>query len=125
MATSISRILFSAVLLSSVFSQNALAQYPGNASAGQKVYTRTCVACHGTDGTGAIPGVPDLTGKKSPLVTESHKVLFEHILNGFRSPRSFMGMPPKGGDGSLTIKDIQDVLKYMHEKFGYTLGGRH
>ncbi|MFH1820201.1 MAG: cytochrome c, partial [Pseudomonadota bacterium] len=29
---------------------------------GQAVYNGTCIACHGSDGTGSLPGVPDLTG---------------------------------------------------------------
>lgn len=125
MVISFSRCLFGVALLSATLMQPALAQFPGNASAGEKVYKRTCVVCHGTDGTGAIPGAPNFTDKKSPLVTESHKVLLEHVLNGFTSPGSTMSMPPKGGNEDLTIRDIQNVLKYMHEKFGYTLGGRN
>jgi hypothetical protein len=35
--------------------------------AGKVVYDETCVACHGPDGTGVLPGVPDFTSKSGPL----------------------------------------------------------
>lgn len=122
MATSVGRFLIAAVLLLIGLPRPVLGQDPGDAAAGEKVYNQTCIACHGADGSGGIPGVPDLNGKNSPLAKESHKVLLEHVLNGFRAPGAFMSMPAKGGNESLTIKDLQDVLKYMHEKFGYKLG---
>ena len=30
-----------------------------------------------------------------------------------------MAMPAKGGNDDLTIKDLRDVLIYLHEKFHY------
>ncbi len=93
---------------------------PGDADAGGKVYNQTCVACHGENGEGAIPGTPDLT-LKDGVLAQSESILLQHLLNGFQSPGSPMAMPAKGGDDELTIKDLRDVLTYMHRKFHYNV----
>lgn len=86
------------------------------AESGQAVYQSTCVACHGAEGEGALPGVPDLTG---PL-SKPDDVLMDHIINGFQTPGSPMAMPPKGGNPALTREDIEQVPRYMRETFGGT-----
>lgn len=87
------------------------------AAPGQAVYEGTCIACHGADGKGALPGVPDLTDPKGPL-SKSDDVLINHIVDGFQSAGSPMAMPPKGGNPALTREDIEGVLRYMREVFG-------
>lgn len=91
----------------------------GDADAGERVYNETCVACHGSDGRGAVAGVPDFASKDSGLNHQSDSILLHHILNGFQDSRSPFPMPPKGGNPDLTVKDIQDVLSYLHLKFHY------
>lgn len=86
-------------------------------SHGKSVYERTCVACHGPDGKGALPGVPPLGGKGGRLAKDD-KVLMKNMLDGYQSPGSPLGMPPKGGDPSLTEEDAKAVLQYMREAFG-------
>ncbi len=88
---------------------------------GMKIYQQNCVACHGSDGTGALAGVPDLTkiagfNGKPELHGEVFQH-FEHVKNGLKRPGDPMAMPPKGGNPNLTEQDIREVLKYMHEKF--------
>lgn len=89
--------------------------------AGMKIYQKDCVACHGSDGTGVIAGVSDLTqvaGFKRGADSEAS--LFqhiEHVKKGKKTPGSPIAMPAKGGDPNLTNQDIREVLKYMHEKF--------
>lgn len=86
---------------------------------GREVYQGTCIACHGADGTGALPGVPDFTAKDSPLGNPD-EVLVERMMNGFQSSDSPMAMPAKGGNPALTREDIEQVLRYMRKTFGGT-----
>lgn len=86
------------------------------AADGQSIYQGTCVACHGADGKGAIPGVPPLGGKNGRL-SKSDAVLMKNMIEGYQSPGSPMAMPPKGGDPSLTEADIAAVLEYMRKAF--------
>lgn len=83
---------------------------------GKGTYESTCIACHGPDGKGAVPGAPDLTGPKSPLA-QPDKVVMKRMIEGFQSPGSPMAMPPKGGNSSLTERDIEEVLRYMRATF--------
>ncbi len=66
-----------------------------DAAAGKAVYAQTCIACHGANGKGTIPGVTDFTGEDSPL-SKSAAELVKNISEGFQSPGSFMAMPAKG-----------------------------
>lgn len=84
---------------------------------GQKIYEQTCVACHGADGRGTLPGVPDFTSKNGPMVKDD-ELLLRHITDGFQTPGSMMAMPPKGGNSDLTEEDIQLVIQFIREKYG-------
>jgi mono/diheme cytochrome c family protein len=85
-------------------------------SRGEVVYNGTCIACHGGDGAGTLPGVPDLTGKEGPLAQDDAVVL-KRMADGFQSTGSPMGMPPRGGNPALTDTDLKAVLKYMRKEF--------
>ncbi|BAU49762.1 cytochrome C [Sulfurifustis variabilis] len=87
------------------------------ASHGKAVYGRTCVACHGSDGKGALPGMRALGGKKGSL-GKPDDALVKSILEGYQAPGAPVAMPPKGGDPSLTGQDAIAVLRYMREAFG-------
>lgn len=98
----------------------ALAAFAAGAQAashGKSVYERTCIACHGANGKGALPGVPPLGGKGGRLA-KPDAVLIKSMLDGFQTPGSPMAMPPKGGDPSLTEEDAAAVLQYMRKSFG-------
>ncbi len=84
---------------------------------GEKVYAQTCIACHGANGKGMIPGVSDLTAADGPLV-KSDDVLIASIRDGLTTPGKPLSMPPKGGNPSLSDEDIQAVLAYVREAFG-------
>jgi cytochrome c5 len=84
--------------------------------AGQKVYEATCFVCHGKDGKGALPGVPDMTSKKSRL-KQDDALLLKHATEGYQSKGSMMAMPAKGGNPSLTEKDMKNVIAYMKANF--------
>lgn len=85
-------------------------------ASGKSIYQQNCTACHGADGTGALPGVPDLTIKKGRLA-KSDSTLIKNIIQGFQSAGSPMAMPPKGGNTKLTDTDIKEVVGYLRETF--------
>jgi len=86
-------------------------------AAGKAAYSTTCVACHGADGTGAIPGVVDLTTANGPL-SKSDEELIKNITDGFQSPGSMMAMPAKGGNPELSDEDIAALVAYLRDAFG-------
>ncbi len=86
-------------------------------TAGKGVYSQTCIACHGANGKGAIPGVPSFTSSDGPL-SKTDAVLQKHISEGFQSPGSPMAMPAKGGNPSLDESDIEAVLTFIRAEFG-------
>ncbi len=90
---------------------------PPDLGRGQTVYEETCVVCHGADGKGEIPGVPDFTKPDGPMKTPDN-IHFGHVIDGFESPNSDMAMPPNGGNPDLTEQDVRDVLAYMRDRFG-------
>lgn len=94
----------------------AVATEPAGAASGEAVFRQTCIACHGENGKGVVPGAPDLTRSDGPLA-QSDEVVIRHIIEGFQSPGSPMAMPPKGGNPALTQADIEAVLAYMRERF--------
>ena len=84
---------------------------------GAEIYARTCVPCHGVDGRGSLPGVPDLTDRDSRLAKPDDELL-RNMLEGYQSPGSPMAMPAKGGNANLTESDLRKVLRYLREAFG-------
>ena len=103
-------LLPSMLLLS--FSANA----QDDVGKGAEVYEGTCIACHGENGKGEIPGVADFTSKDGSL-TKNDAVLFDHILNGFQSENSDLEMPALGGNEDLTEQDIKNVIAYIRATF--------
>lgn len=86
------------------------------ADPGKDIYIKTCLVCHGEDGKGVMPGVPDITGKDGPL-SQANETLLKRMTEGFQSPGSPMAMPPKGGNPAITEKQMQEVLKYLQRTF--------
>lgn len=105
-------IMLSAVSL--VYSGLSLAA--GDIDRGAAVFNGTCIACHGSDGSGSFPGVPDLTGNKG-LLSQDDTVLLKRMTEGFQSPGAPMAMPPRGGNPGLTDSDLKAVLKFMRKEF--------
>ena len=95
------------------------AQAQDSVSNGAEVYEGTCIACHGENGKGEIPGVADFTSKDGSL-TKTDDVLFDHILNGFQSANSDLEMPALGGNEELTEQDIKNVIAYLRATFQKT-----
>jgi len=84
---------------------------------GKDIYTQTCIACHGGNGKGVLPGTPNFTDKTGRL-TKSDAELMDSLMNGFQSPGSPMAMPAKGGNDALTTGDLKNVLQYLRDTFG-------
>lgn len=102
-----------------VFEGGAASKTVASASAfsGSDIYSQTCIACHGDNGKGTVPGAPNFTRSDGPL-SQSDETLFKHIKQGFKTPGSAMAMPPKGGNMSLTDADINAVLAYLRGTYG-------
>jgi len=85
--------------------------------AGEKLYSQTCVACHGANGKGVLPGVSDFTSADGPL-TKSDAELNKSITEGRSTPGAVLSMPAKGGNPSLTDDDILALIAYLRSNFG-------
>ncbi len=86
-------------------------------AAGKAVYSQTCIACHGANGKGTIPGVSDFTKTDGPL-SKSDEELVRSISEGLATPGAALSMPAKGGNPSLTDSDISSLIAYLRSAFG-------
>ena len=82
---------------------------------GQSLYAENCAMCHGSNGKGAMPGVPNFT-KPGGVLAQSDAVLTPRILNGYKAPDSSMGMPPM--KEQVNADQVHEILEYMHKTFG-------
>ena len=101
-----------ALVLGSAIAGCALAASPG-----QAIYETHCSVCHGHDGKGTLPGVPDFT-RKNGVLSLPAAVLLQRIEHGYQGRGAPMAMPPRGGDPSLTDEQIERVLAYLRSRFG-------
>lgn len=85
-------------------------------STAQEIYEGSCAACHGQDGEGEFPGVPDFSVQQN-LLAKPRSILLKNILEGFESPNSSMAMPPRGGNPDLSINEIEQSLDYLINRF--------
>lgn len=90
--------------------------FTADLKSGKKVYSATCFVCHGKDGKGPLPGVPDMTGKKTRLL-QNDAILLKHVTEGYQSKGSPMAMPAKGGNPNLTEADLKNVIAFMKASF--------
>ncbi len=119
------KILALVPILTVLFAGGALAYHDTDAdtNSGKAIYNQTCVACHGAEGTGQVPGAPDFT-KTGGVLSKPNDVLLKHMENGVQSPGSPMAMPPRGGNPNLSEQDLKAVLAYLHKRFGISHAGR-
>ena len=83
---------------------------------GQEIYESNCLACHGANGKGSIPGVPNFTDKNGPL-SKSDSELLSNIITGIQSPGSPMPMPARGGNSQLSDAELNAALQYIKASF--------
>jgi len=86
------------------------------AVSGELLYTRNCMVCHAEDGSGAMPGVSDLTENKTWLTIEEEHLLAK-LKNGIQKEGAIISMPAKGGNPDLTDSDLKGIIRYMRQKF--------
>ena len=73
--------------------------------AGKEVYNKSCAACHAS----GVMGAPK-TGDKNiweSLLAKGKGTLYDHSIKGYKS------MPPRGGNSSLTDKQVKAAVDYM------------
>jgi len=81
------------------------------------LFNQTCVACHGANGKGALPGIPDFTSAQGPLARKTDAQLAESILNGLQTPGAAMAMPAQGGNPVVTGAAAAALVRYLREQF--------
>jgi len=79
----------------------------------EQLYQQSCLVCHGDDGSGNMPGVPDLADSKT-LSENDDAFLLGRIKAGIQTPGNIV-MPPKGGNPALTDEQLLSVLRYVRQ----------
>lgn len=92
------------IVVSLLFAAPALAAKP-DLNHGKKIYTQVCAMCHASGIAGA-PKFGDHAAWKD-RIAEGLPTLEEHAIKGFN------GMPPRGGNASLSDADVKDAVAYM------------
>jgi len=85
-------------------------------SSGKDLFNTSCTICHADDGSGAMPGVLDLTETRDWSKLTDKKLL-ANLKKGSQKSGSGMKMPPKGGNPNLTDKDLLLIISYMRKEF--------
>ena len=67
-----------AIVALASFVTPAMASADDVVETGKTVYSQTCIACHGANGKGAIPGVSDFTKADGPLI-KSDEVFYQVV----------------------------------------------
>lgn len=78
----------------------------GAITAGQPIYDQSCSVCHAADGTGALPGAPDLTSSEKQEELRSESGEFPCVVAEGRA-----AMP--GWKETLSPEQIWQVLTYI------------
>lgn len=86
------------------------------ASQGEKLYMQNCMICHADDGSGAMPGIFDLTENKAWSSIDEQSLLAK-LKKGIQKEGTIMNMPAKGGNPNLTDKDLKEIMNYMRQTF--------
>jgi cytochrome c5 len=98
------------VILAALAAPACLAAAPSKAdlAKGEKVYTSTCQACHGT----GVLGAPKAGDKAAwqPRAAKGVNALYESALNGVRT------MPARGGNPALKSDEVKAAVDYMLSK---------
>ena len=83
---------------------------------GEQLYLKNCMVCHADDGSGAMPGVSDLTENKSWAIVDK-EILLSKLKRGIQKKGATMSMPAKGGNPNLTDNDLKMIIHYMRKSF--------
>lgn len=77
----------------------------------EAIYFETCYVCHGDDGAGNMPGVPDLTQSRA-LFADDEAQIVARLKKGIQSPGN-IAMPPRGGNPDLSDEQLLQLLRFM------------
>jgi mono/diheme cytochrome c family protein len=103
--------------LTAVFAQSPspAASAAGDPTHGSQLYSQTCTACHGANLEGGVGPklnpIQNLGNTKDPLSPQYLEGVITHGLQGVGGYST--AMPAKGGNTSLTQKDIADIAAYI------------
>lgn len=80
----------------------------GTLAQGEKIFSSTCVSCHGS----GVLNAPKLADKTAwaPRIKQGKPVLYKHALDGFKM------MPARGGNAALKDAEVQAAIDYMVSK---------
>lgn len=92
-------------LLIALVSMPLLAADPNE---GSRVYNEQCAYCHGTDGSGELPGLPNF--QRGERLMQTDQSLFRVISDGRGSMPAFAGL--------LDEREILDVIAYLRTFMG-------
>lgn len=98
----------------------AASDHPGSiddTQLGKAIYSQTCIACHGANGKGTLPGVSNFKSADGPLA-KSDAELAKSINEGLATPGAALSMPARGGNPSLSDDEIQSLIAYLRDEFG-------
>jgi len=94
----------------------AQAARAGDSVVGEKLFMRTCVACHGLDGQG-LPGLGKnlVTSEFVAGKTDRELVDFIKVGRGPDDPLNTTGvmMPAKGNNPALSDEDLYNIVAYL------------
>jgi disulfide bond formation protein DsbB len=90
--------------------------HTGDAAAGETMYQRSCLACHGADAKGMPNLGKDLT--TSDFVqskTDDELLAFIKVGRPAGDPLNTQGidMPPKGGNPALSDDDLMNIIAFV------------
>jgi disulfide bond formation protein DsbB len=93
-----------------------VAAVAGDPAAGQELYAKTCVACHGPSGEGVQGLGKDMTSSEF-IHSQSDQELVTFVKVG-RDPSdplntTGVAMPSKGGNPALTDEDLQHIVAFI------------
>jgi len=76
---------------------------------GKAIYSKSCLACHGTGAAGA-PKLGD-ADNWAPRIAQGLDTLAGHAIGGFKGSTGYM--PPKGGFMALSDAEVTAAVAYM------------
>jgi len=118
-ATSYLAVLLLASFLTPVTATAGDSDHSTDVKVGKKLYSQTCVVCHGGNGKGVLPGVSDFTAKVGPLA-KTDAELVKSVTEGLATPGAALSMPAKGGNPLMTDVEIDALIAYLRAEFGGT-----
>jgi mono/diheme cytochrome c family protein len=83
----------------------------GDPVAGEKVYARACMSCHGPQGEG-IPGLSKDMTQSELIANRTDQELVEFIKLG-GVPGERLVMLPNGGNPALSDENLYDVVAHL------------